>query len=130
MIKINNYFFEVEDIEINPNEQGNSRRAWNGYFHNNCVSKYLTVKIKITDLSLEEHLNLLFLLDTNRNYDNTNSEHLIFENLKDDDFLKGESIMVDIPVDDGYDYNRLEGDEELYEWDLTLEQVDPSINYT
>jgi len=121
MIKLNNYFYDVSDIKIEEKEVGNERRGYDGTKHSNYIRKYLKIDITITELKPVEHYQLLSLVSTNRPYDSA-AEHLVFNNLLDDEYLNGQDIIVDI-VKEGYEYDRLEGEQERYEWTLTLEEV-------
>lgn len=127
MVKINQFFFDVSKIKIKPVEVGKTNIAWNGFPHTNVIGHYYEIDLTITNLTVERQGQILYLLHLNRPND-TPAEHLIFRNLKDDKYLSEEDILVDIPLN-GFDPDRLEGNEELYEWDLTLRGIQTKKNY-
>lgn len=116
MIKINNYFFEVEDYEERVEEVGKSRRSFSGKLLTDYISSYKTFKIEMSNLSPERHGQLLYLVHKNRGDNSVPSEHLVFTS------LTGEELIIDIPIN-GFKYNLEKGEEESYKWRLTLEEV-------
>lgn len=121
VIKIDNFFFEVSDIEYEYKEIGSSKRTYNGTIRNNYIGTYKTFKLTIDNLSAERHGQLLYLVSKNRKND-TPAEHLVFNNLSNDEYLNGETLVVDIPLNK-YSFKRLEGKKEKYQWELTLEEI-------
>ena len=118
LIQINNYFFEVSKLTINPNKIGSSRRSISGKIHTDYTgTEYKTFELIIDSLNPTRHGQLLYLLNLCHPTDGGVPQNLT---LVDD---TGQSYTVTIPLPDGFDYDREEGKGEYYTWNLTLEEV-------
>ena len=116
MIKLYKYFFEPNNYDPNPSRQGTTQRSRTGkIFTDYSSNEYKTFELTLSNLSEKEHINLLYIIS------------IVLPNGgggQDVSFTDpvGDEYTVTIPVG-GYDYTLLDTEEELWEWELTLEEV-------
>lgn len=116
MVRLHKYFFEENEYNINERRQGNSQRSRKGRLFTDYTSDaYRTFELTLDNLSEQEHYNLLYITS------------LVFPSTGgsiDLDFVDphGGSYIVSIPVD-GYNYNPKNTEEDLWVWEITLEEV-------
>ncbi|QTL99834.1 hypothetical protein GM661_18675 [Iocasia frigidifontis] len=113
MIQINNYFFEPTKFEKKYREIGNTQRSFSGKVHTQNINKYYNFQLKIEGLSPSMFGNLLYLLSLNRGEDPSNLTLLDNE---------GNEYTVIIPIN-GVNYDREEGEEETYYWEMEMWEV-------
>lgn len=116
MIKLHKYFFELSDYNLTPGRKGNTQRSRKGkIFTDYSSDEYMTFDIEIDNLSKKEHMNLLYIIS------------LVLPSVgggQDITFTSpdGKEYTVTIPIG-GYDYDLKDTEEELWRWELTLEEV-------
>lgn len=115
-IKLHKYFFELTDYNVTESRQGNTQRSRTGkIFTDYTSSAYKTFDLTIDNLTEKEHYNLLYI--TSRVFPETGGG-------LDLDYTDplGNSYTVTIPIN-GYDYNLKNTEDNLWVWELTLEEV-------
>lgn len=116
MIQIDKFFFEPTSFTPNPKEKGKTRMSRNGTTHVQNNYEYMEFDITLENVSPSMHSNLLYIKDLNREYNGSSAQNF---KLVDD---LGNQYTVMIPTED-YDYDRENGKEVTYTWDLTLREV-------
>lgn len=118
-IKLYKYFFEISNFDISNERVGNTKRSRKGkVFTDYSSNPYNTFNINITDINSIKHGNLLYIVNLCLPLDSSEIEPI------DIDFIDpyGNQYTVTIPVN-GYNFTPIEGEDEYYDWQLTLEEV-------
>lgn len=116
MIKLYKYFFEPNEYDETPQRVGNTQRGRKGkIFTDYSSDEYKTINMTIDNLTEKEHFNLVFITSLVFPTDG-GGQDLSFTN------PMGESFTVTIP-NNGYDYSIKNTEEDLYKWEITLEEV-------
>jgi len=116
MIKLHKYFFEESEYDVLEQRKGTTRRSRKGRLFTDYTSdSYKTFEVTLDNLSEKEHYNLLYITS------------LVFPSSGgsiDLDFNDpfGDSYTVTIPIN-GYNYTPKDTEEDLWVWELTLEEV-------
>jgi len=116
MIKLHKYFFEESDYNISENRVGITQRSRKGkIFTDYSSNAYKTFSITIDNLTEKEHYNLLYI--TSLVFPETGGgQDLSFTD------VFGDTYTVTIPIG-GYNYLPKDTEEDLWRWELTLEEV-------
>lgn len=115
-IKLHKYFFELSNYDVTEERQGNTQRSRTGKIYTDYTSNaYKTFDLTLDNLTEKEHYNLLYITS------------LVFPetgNGDDIDFVSptGENYIVTIPIN-GYNFSLKDTEENLWGWELTLEEV-------
>lgn len=116
MIKLYKYFFELSNYDIEPGRKGNTQRSRAGRVFTDYTSdEYKTFRLEFDNLKKKDHINLLYITS------------LVFpitgggQDLSFTDPL-GDTYTVTIPVE-GYTFTPKDTEEELWTWEITLEEV-------
>lgn len=115
-IKLHKYFFDVNEYDITEERKGNTQRSRTGKIYTDYTSNaFKTFDITVNNLTEKEHYNLLYITS------------LVFPetgNGAELDFISpfGNSYTVTIPIN-GYNFNPQDNEENLWSWELTLEEV-------
>jgi len=116
MIKLYKYFFELSDYNINEQRVGNTQRSRKGVIFTDYSSNpYKTFELTLNNLTEKEHYNLLFITT------------LVFPEVGGGEDLAftdpfGNTYTVTIPIN-GYNYTPKNTEENLWDWEITLEEV-------
>lgn len=115
-IKLHKYFFDVSDFNINENRVGTTQRSRKGkVFTDYSSNAYKTFEISLENLSEKEHYNLLYIT-TLVFPENGGGQDLSFTD------IFGNNYTVTIPIE-GYNYRPKNTEEDLWYWEITLEEV-------
>lgn len=116
MIKLHKYFFDVSDFNINENRIGTTQRSRKGkIFTDYSSDAYRTFNITLDNLSEKEHYNLLYI--TSIIFPETGGgQDVSFTD------ISGDNYTVTIPIE-GYSFSPKNTEEDLWRWELTLEEV-------
>jgi len=115
-LKLYKYFFEPNDFNIEENRQGNTTRSRKGKVFTDYTSPaYRTFDVTIDNVSEQEHYNLLFIISLIFP-DNGEGQNVSFTS------PLGDNYNVTIPIN-GYNYTPKNTEEDLWIWELTLEEV-------
>lgn len=116
MIKLYKYFFEPTNYNITENRQGNTQRSRTGKIFTDYTSNvFKTFNFNFENLSEKEHYNLLFIVSLVFPEDGGGQDLSLTDPF-------GDTYTVTIPIE-GYNYEPLNTEENLWNWELTLEEV-------
>lgn len=116
MIKLYKYFFELSEYDETESRIGNTQRSRTGKIFTDYTSNaYKTFSITLDNLTETEHNTLVFI--TSLVFpDGGGGQDLSFTS------PLGDTYTVTIPID-GYDYSLKDTEEDLWQWEITLEEV-------
>lgn len=115
-IKLHKYFFGVTNFNPNESRVGTTQRSRKGkIFTDYSSNAYKTFDIAIENLSEKEHYNLLYIVSLVFP-ENGGGQDLSFTDIFGNDYT------VTIPID-GYNYSPKNTEDDLWDWELTLEEV-------
>lgn len=116
MIKLYKYFFNPSNYNVSEARQGSTQRSRKGKIFTDYTSDaYKTFTITLDNLSEKEHYNLLFIISLVFPTDGGGQDLPFTDPL-------GNDYTVTIPID-GYSFNLKDTEENLWRWELTLEEV-------
>lgn len=116
MIKLHKYFYELTEYEEIENRQGNTQRSRTGKIFTDYTSDaYKTFTLTLENLTEKEHYTLVYLTS------------LIFPTNGSGQDISftcplGNEYTVTIPIN-GYEYKLRNTKENLWNWEITLEEV-------
>jgi len=117
MIKLDNYYFYLEEYTPNKIQEGESRHSRDGTFHKSVTAEYDEHELIFLPVNEKRHNQLLYILNKN-----TPEPIGLGENIDFVDDL-GNEYKVSIPHDE-FDFERLEGEKVKYRWEMILKVVD------